>query len=82
MKKIMKNMLIAALALLSIGAYAQKRDSVAPLPFTGGELAGFVFVPPGTFSMGGTVNSWEKPIHQVTISKGFYMSDHEVTQKE
>ena len=24
----------------------------------------------------------EKPVHQVTISKGFYMSDHEVTQKE
>ena len=48
----------------------------------GGAPAGFVFVPAGTFSMGGTMYDSEKPIHQVTISKGFYMSDHEVTQKE
>ena len=43
---------------------------------------GFVWIPPGTFSMGGTMYDSEKPIHQVTISTGFYMSDHEVTQKE
>ena len=49
---------------------------------TSGAPAGFVFVPPGTFSMGGTMYDREKPVHQVTISKGFYMSDHEVTQKE
>jgi formylglycine-generating enzyme required for sulfatase activity len=48
----------------------------------------------GTFSMGGSgeydgkpILGWSgerdgKPIHQVTISKAFYMSDHEVTQKE
>ena len=49
----------------------------------GGAPAGFVFVPAGTFSMGSN-NGYddEKPVHQVTISKGFYMSDHEVTQKE
>jgi formylglycine-generating enzyme required for sulfatase activity len=45
--------------------------------------AGFVLVPAGTFSMGSTNGeSNEKPVHQVTISKAFYMSDHEVTQKE
>ncbi|MDR1029554.1 MAG: SUMF1/EgtB/PvdO family nonheme iron enzyme [Treponema sp.] len=45
--------------------------------------AGFVLVPARTFSMGSNNGeSWEKPVHQVTISKAFYMSDHEVTQKE
>ncbi|MDR1218399.1 MAG: formylglycine-generating enzyme family protein [Treponema sp.] len=48
-----------------------------------GAPAGFVLVPAGTFSMGsGNGDSDEKPMHQVTISKAFYMSDHEVTQKE
>jgi formylglycine-generating enzyme required for sulfatase activity len=32
--------------------------------------------------MGGSGQSDGKPIHQVTLSKAFYMSDHEVTQKE
>ena len=50
---------------------------------SGSAPSGFVLVPPGTFSMGSNNgDSDEKPIHQVTISKGFYMSDHEVTQKE
>jgi formylglycine-generating enzyme required for sulfatase activity len=45
--------------------------------------AGFVLVPAGTFSMGSNNGEeWEKPVHQVTINKAFYMSDHEVTQKE
>ena len=34
----------------------------------------------GTFQMGGTEYSWEKPIHSVTISKDFYMGETEVTQ--
>jgi formylglycine-generating enzyme required for sulfatase activity len=49
---------------------------------SGGTPAGFVQVPAGTFSMGGSGQYDGKPIHQVTLSKGFYMSDHEVTQKE
>jgi formylglycine-generating enzyme required for sulfatase activity len=52
-------------------------------PATSGTPAGFVLVPAGTFTMG-SANEYddEKPVHQVTISKPFYMSDHEVTQKE
>jgi TolB-like protein len=48
----------------------------------GGTPAEFVLVPAGTFSMGGTMFDNEKPVHQVTISEAFYLSDHEVTQKE
>jgi hypothetical protein len=48
----------------------------------GGTPAEFVLVPAGTFSMGGTMFDNEKPVHQVTISEAFSLSDHEVTQKE
>jgi formylglycine-generating enzyme required for sulfatase activity len=43
----------------------------------------FAFIPPGTFQMGasnGQVN--EQPVHQVRISKGFYMQTTEVTQSQ
>jgi formylglycine-generating enzyme required for sulfatase activity len=40
-------------------------------------------VPAGTFQMGSNNGDRdEKPIHQVTISKPFYMGKYEVTQKE
>ncbi len=46
----------------------------------------FVLVPAGSFQMGAHENedatSKEKPRHQVTISKPFYISKHEITQKQ
>ena len=45
--------------------------------------AGFVYIPAGTFKMGSTAGyDDEKPAHGVTISKGYFMGRHEVTQKE
>ena len=47
--------------------------------------AGFVYIPAGTFQMGSEaegVADDEKPVHGVTISKGYFMGRHEVTQKE
>jgi len=45
--------------------------------------AGFVYIPAGTFQMGSTAGyADEKPVHGVTISKGYFMGRHEVTQKE
>jgi formylglycine-generating enzyme required for sulfatase activity len=45
---------------------------------------GFVWIPPGTFVMGeenpGPFN-WDRK-HTVTLTKGFWMCDHEVTQLE
>lgn len=46
-----------------------------------------VFIPPGTFRMGGPTNEvdrWEDegPQTTVTISRGFWMGKHEVTQRE
>ncbi len=46
----------------------------------------FVFIPAGSFMMGSadtdSSNSDERPVHKVTISKGFYLSATEITQKQ
>ncbi len=43
----------------------------------------FVWIPPGSFMMGSNDGSSdEEPIHRVTISKGFWMSKYEVTQRQ
>jgi formylglycine-generating enzyme required for sulfatase activity len=45
--------------------------------------AGMALVPAGTFMMGSNDGfNDEKPVHRVTISKPFYMSVYEITQKE
>ena len=49
--------------------------------------AGMVFVPPGTFHMGSPTNevgrlTWEGPQTAVTISRGYWLGQHEVTQWE
>ena len=47
------------------------------------EIEGFVYVKAGTFKMGSTAGeSDEKPVHEVTLTKNFYMSKYEVTQGE
>ena len=44
---------------------------------------GFVLIPAGTFQMGSKAGySDNKPVHQVTITKPFYMGKYEVTQAE
>jgi formylglycine-generating enzyme required for sulfatase activity len=41
----------------------------------------FVYIPPGTFDMGSfSGETDELPIHQVEITKGFWMSKYEITQ--
>ena len=44
---------------------------------------GFVLIPAGTFQMGSTAGfDFEKPVHEVTLTKNFYMGKYEVTQGE
>jgi uncharacterized protein (TIGR02996 family) len=40
------------------------------------------FVPPGSFLMGGTVEDEEKPVHRVTLTRGFFMGVTPVTQTQ
>lgn len=47
------------------------------------EIEGFVLIKAGTFQMGSTAGeSDEEPVHEVTLTKNFYMSKYEVTQGE
>ena len=39
-----------------------------------------VFVGKGTFDMGSTTESYEQPIHSVTLTKNYYIGETEVTQ--
>ena len=46
-------------------------------------VSDFVLIPAGTFQMGSNQgNDDNKPVHTVTLTKAFYMCDHEVTQAE
>ena len=40
------------------------------------------FVPPGSFLMGGTVEDDEKPVHRVTLTRGWFMGVYPVTQAQ
>jgi formylglycine-generating enzyme required for sulfatase activity len=48
--------------------------------------SGFVWIPPGTFTMGSPITEAERGgdevQHLVTLTRGFWLSDHEVTQGE
>lgn len=41
-----------------------------------------MFIPSGTFKMGSNESDDEKPIHEVTITRPFYLGKYEVTQKQ
>ena len=45
--------------------------------------AGFVYIPEGSFQMGSEAGpDFNKPVHTVKISNGFFMGKYEVTQEE
>ncbi len=51
-------------------------------PVTGVE---FSWIPPGTFVMGDTLDAGfgnEKPVHEVTLTRGFWLGKHPVTQRQ
>ena len=52
------------------------------VPLPGGLSMAFAYCPPGQFWMGGTANDDEKPVHTVTLTKGFYAGVYAVTQEQ
>ena len=59
----------------------------ALLTLPGGALLEMVRIPPGTFQMGSPPSEQgrydnEGPVHEVTISQGFYLGKYEVTQAQ
>ncbi len=60
--------------------YRARLEAGSPAP------AGFVWIPPGTFVMGSPTSELGRAAdevqHTVTLTQGFWLSDHEVTQAE
>ncbi|MYC12573.1 MAG: SUMF1/EgtB/PvdO family nonheme iron enzyme [Gemmatimonadetes bacterium] len=53
-------------------------------PLPGGASLEMIWIEPGTFHMGSLEGLWddEGPVHEVTISQGFYLGKYEVTQEQ
>ena len=80
---------VAMLALFSSGiAFAQEKDAKAlpdkmTIDLGGGAKMEFVLIHPGSFMMGSdNGDAQEKPVHEVKITKPFYMGVCEVTQAQ
>jgi formylglycine-generating enzyme required for sulfatase activity len=61
--------------------------AAAPQPRPGETVTNFLgmklaWIPPGDFLMGGTAHDDEKPVHRVTITRGFYLGAYPVTQAQ
>ena len=52
------------------------------LDLGGGVKMDLVLIRPGSFKMGSEKSDDEKPVHEVTITKPFYIGKHEVTQEQ
>lgn len=72
-------------SMLSAAALATAVFAEPPLALDLGKgvKLDMVWVPPGEFNMGSTLDgSQELPVHQVKIGKGFWMGKYEVTQEQ
>jgi len=78
----MKRILIFALLLTWVSAGYANEEITVELP--GGATMDFVWIDPGTFTMGTTEelgrSDNEGPQHEVTIRRGFYLGQYEITQ--
>ena len=88
-----KSMVTAAWALA--GADANVLTGIPPAPkpaaslqaiiaydLGGGVKLDLVLIHPGKYRMGGRNTDDEKPVHEVTISKAFYIGKYDVTQEQ
>jgi formylglycine-generating enzyme required for sulfatase activity len=72
--------LIDPAALGAAKRIADKAAKELVVDLGGGVRMKFVRIPAGSFRMGGDKYDDEKPVHRVTITKGFYMGVYPVTQ--
>jgi uncharacterized protein (TIGR02996 family) len=64
---------------------AAKIQPCAPreaLTLPGGVPLALAFVPPGAFLMGAAVEDDEKPVHRVTLTRGYFLGVYPVTQAQ
>jgi formylglycine-generating enzyme required for sulfatase activity len=83
----MRTIIVVAVPLVLTGwavvAQQSKPAAVPPREFTSSIGMKFVRIDPGSFKMGSDSGyADEKPVHEVTLSKGFYLQATEVTQAQ
>ena len=70
-------------ALLWCVAAVCQKPGAPPREFTNSVGMKFVWIEPGSFQMGSeTGHLVERPVHEVTLSKGVYLQVTEVTQRQ
>jgi formylglycine-generating enzyme required for sulfatase activity len=70
-------------ALLWCAAAVCQKPGSPPREFTNSVGMKFVWIEPGSFQMGSQAgNADEQPVHEVTLSEGFYLQVTEVTQRQ
>jgi formylglycine-generating enzyme required for sulfatase activity len=72
-------LLTTALAVMVVAVCGQESPQVPPREFTNSVGMKFIRIDPASFKMG---SEFHGPIHEVTLSKGFYMQTTEVTQAQ
>ena len=75
----------AVCAILTFAASAAVANPEITVELPGGATMDFVWIEPGTFAMGSPSSEpgrfdREGPQHEVTISRGFWLGQHEITQ--
>jgi len=75
-------LLVAAFSLAALSPAAADDPKELSLDLGQGVKLELVLVPAGTFTMGERGLAEEGPLHEVTISKTFYMGKYEVTQEQ
>ena len=83
MEGILRQILVLVMFIMGASVGYAAEEITVQLP--GGEKMEFVWIEPGTFTMGSPApeperNGDEGPQHQVTISRGFFLGKFEVTQ--
>ena len=82
-----RTVIVVAVLLVVLTGWAvvaqQSKPAVPPRELTNSIGMKFVLIDPGSFKMGSeSGGSDEKPIHEVALTKGFYMQATEVTQAQ
>lgn len=70
-------------AVVCCAAASCRKPAAAPREFTNSVGMKFVWIEPGSFQMGSETGlPYERPVREVTLSKGFYLQVTEVTQAQ
>lgn len=87
MHTLSRGLLTLSLCLMAAAFCSCPPQDIPPFKVWSIDGIDFVYVPANTFMMGAPANEtdgfdWERPVHQVQLKHGFYMSQKEITQEQ